>query len=222
MKRSFVAAAVLLAASLFAVSPARADDTNLAIGVHAGTLGYGISLEKPIDDKLAIRVQNGLFSLSANSTSNTVNYNGTLTFSNYATLVDFHPGGGHFRLTAGAVLGNDHINASGTPNGDGTYTINGNLYTAAQVGTLNGQVKLGGFAPYLGIGAGSSHKAGLSFTYDAGIAFRSSTASLSATGTGVGTAQFDADLAAAQAKLQSNANYLKTYPVIDIGLSYRL
>jgi len=219
--KSLLLASVVATAAAFALAPAAQADDTIAAGVHAGTLGYGISVEKPLNRFFGVRVQNGIASYSSSGSSSTFTYTGTLHYSNYAVLVDFHPLGGAFRVTAGGVLsGNDHLAATGTPNGNGTYTINGDTYTAAQVGQLNGEVKFGGAAPYLGIG--SSGRGPISFVSDVGIAFRSVNSTLAATGLAVGTPTFDSDLAAAQAKLQHDVSFLKTYPVVDIGLRIKI
>lgn len=52
---------------------------------------------------------------------------------------------------------------TGTPT-NGTYTLNGNTYSAASVGSVGGPVAVGNkVAPYLGIGYGNVSGAGVNF-----------------------------------------------------------
>ena len=80
---------------------------------------------------------------------------GTYTFT-VPLLLDIHPGGGHFRLTAGAYLQpNSQADLSATP-GRNTQ-IGSHTYAPDVIGTLTGKIEVDStFTPYLGIGFGNT------------------------------------------------------------------
>ncbi len=105
---------------------------------------------------------------------------------------------------------------------NGTYTINGNTYAVSQVGTVSGTAKLGSSAPYVGFGIGAPRRRGTYLTADVGVAFRSVTTSLDASGPAAQMPQFQADLAKARNDFANSVSVLKTYPVISLGLATRM
>ena len=75
-------------------------------------------------------------------------------------------------------------NGVGTPSGSGTFTINGNTYTRAQVGTLSTTSKFPGAMPCLGLGFGTPANRGgrVKFLFDLGAAIGKPTVALTSTG----------------------------------------
>jgi hypothetical protein len=220
--RLFLPTVLALGATLLSSIAASANEPIPTVGLNAGTLGYGIVVERRLTRYVGFRVQNGMLTFSHNGTASDLNYNGNGRFNNVAALADFHPFGGGFRLTAGGLFGNDKLTATGTPTAN-SYTINGTTYSAAQVGTVNGTVTLGGAAPYFAIGTGSTSRHGLSFGFDAGVALRSPSASLTASNPNASALPgFSQNLATAQAQLQHDANVLRTYPVVNFAFAYKV
>jgi hypothetical protein len=222
MKKTAIHLAI--AALSLAAAPAFASGLgSLDVGVTAGTLGYGPQVGMTIvPNKFDARLNFGYLSYSYNTTSNNVAYNGHLKLSNVGLLADWHPFAGAFRLTAGAFYNDNKFDLNGQPSGAGTYTFNGNTYTAAQAGTVNANVSFNSISPYIGFGFGDGGTgAGLHFTSDVGVMYQGKpSASITATGAAADPA-LAADVAAAQTKLQSDLSSFQWYPVLQVGLDYR-
>ncbi len=212
-----------LSCALLAPAAARADVlAQSATDLHVSSLGYGVALSHAIAPGAELRLSTGTLALTRSGSADNLDYTGTARLRNVAALLDFHPGRTPFRLSAGMLFGSDRIDVTGTSSGNGTYTINGNTYTAAQVGTVTGSAKLGSSAPYVGFGIGAPRRRGTYFTADAGVVFRSVSTTLDASGPATQMPQFQADLAQARRDFASSANVLRTYPVLSLGLATRM
>jgi hypothetical protein len=212
-----VAALTLVAAPAFASGLGSLD-----AGVTVGTLGYGPQVGMVIvPDKFDARLNFGYLSHSYNTTSQSVAYSGHIKLNNLGLLGDWHPFAGSFRLTASAFYNGNKFDLSGKPSA-GSYTFNGNTYTADQVGSVTARVKFKSIAPYVGFGWGdNSSSAGLHFTSDFGVMYQGRpNATITATGALSNPTLAD-DVHAAQSKLQSDLNKFQWYPVLQIGAVYR-
>ncbi len=210
----------VLAATIASIGAASAGQFDT--GLTGGTLGVGPQIGMVIvPNKLDARLNFGYLHYSYNTTSDGVYYDGHLKLQNVGLLGDWHPMGGAFRLTAGLFYNDNKFDLTGQPSG-GTYTINGNTYTAAQAGTVTASVDFNSVAPYVGFGWGdNSDGAGLHFTSDFGVMYQGTpSAHVTATGAAANPA-LASDVQAAQAKLQSDLNNFKWYPVVQVGLVYR-
>ena len=79
---------------------------------------------------------------------------------------------GPFRLTGGVIYDRNRYNVNGQPSG-GTFTLNGNTYSASDVAASGRGGKPGGTsAPYLGIGWGNVAGMGVNFYADLGVMFQ--------------------------------------------------
>jgi len=214
-------AAGAFACAALAPVAARADVLSDNVGaIQLSTLGYGVSIGHTIAPHVDLRLASGTLSYGHNVTSDGITYNGTLQLHNVSALVDVHPLNGPFRITGGFVFGNDHIDVVANAQ-NGTYTINGTPYSAAQAGAIYGTAKLSSGAPYIGIGMGAPHRLGIYVTADAGVVFRTVNTSLYATGPAAATPQLQSDLAAARNTFANDLGWLKTYPVVSVGLATR-
>jgi hypothetical protein len=207
---------VPLVAALAAIGSAHAE----GVGVRAGTLGVGGDFGWHLAPTLNARLGYSAYSRDTSVTSTNVHYDGKLKLSNLPLLVDFSPFG-PFHLTAGIVGNNNKIDVTGTPTGS-SYTINGTPYTASQVGSLSGKIKLGNsVAPYFGIGWGNVAGAGVNFYADLGVMYQGSPkTTLNVTcGSGVNCTTLQNDVAAEQQALDDKVKKYKYYPVVGIGLT---
>jgi hypothetical protein len=195
--------------------------SDVSVGLQVGTLGAGVVAAVPLTKDVAARIGVNGYNYNYNTTSNGVAYDGHLKLQSAEFFADWHPWGGSFRLTGGVLYNNNKFDLTGTPSG-GSYTFNGTVYTASQVGSVNANVDFNKVAPYIGFGWGdNSQTAGLHFTSDIGVAYQGSPkATITATGA-ASNAQLASDVQASQAKLQSDLNNFRFYPVIEMGLVYR-
>lgn len=209
-----------IALMTLALFPAMAYADDMAVTGKVGTLGLGAELTTPIADGITGRVGLNMFSYNMNTTRSTVNYDMKLQLQTVSALADWYPMDGGFRTSAGLFYNNNKATFNALPTA-GNYTINGVAYTAAQVGTLQGNMSFNSLAPYIGIGWGNpvSKDKGWGFMADVGVLYQGTPkATLTTTGAAVGLA---ASVAAEQAKLQSALNSFTWYPVATVGVSYK-
>lgn len=221
MKKLYLA--VLAGAA--SMSAAAAD---FGLSVEAGTTGLGIHAVVPVQKQLNARIGTSLLNYSFDGSTSNVDYDFKLKLKTLDALLDWYPADGAFRFTGGVVYNGNKITANGRPTAAGTYTLNGNTYTAASAGTLNGQVDFRNFAPYLGIGWGNAvagDKAGFGFNADLGVLFqgspRTSLANNGCAAPAPVCAQLAADVAAENVRLRDEVKDFKAYPVLRVGVSYR-
>ena len=202
--------------------PCMASASDFGIEGHGSTLGLGGELDYAVNSYFTARVQFNRYDYSYRGTKEQIDYDFDLHLKSYAAMLDWHPFAGTFRVTGGYFSNKNAIDAVAVP--QGSYTINGHTYTAAQVLTLYGTIGFKPNVPYLGIGWTTlgPTDTGLGFTFDVGALFQGTPqANLYATGPITTQAQFQSDLRAEQAKLQDDVNSYKTYPVISLGITYR-
>lgn len=202
--------------------PGAAFASDFGVDAHVSTLGLGGELNYSINSYFTARVDFNRYNYSYSGTKQQINYDFDLHLKSYSAMLDWHPFAGTFRVSAGYFSNKNDIAALATP--QGSYTINGTSYTAAQVGVLSGAITFNASVPYLGIGWSTlgTESTGLGVEFDVGALFQGSPkVQLSATGAAASNAQFQSDLAAEQTKLQGDLNSFKTYPVVSLGLAYR-
>jgi hypothetical protein len=215
MRSRFVA--VLLGALCLIPAAARADSFDpISFGVHAGTLGAGITLERPLLFDLSARVTTGLLSTSSVRTYDGAPWTSTFHENNVLVAMDWRPYAGRWRLSGGLLFGGDNVTKV-AQNVNGNYLLNGTVYPVSGAGVVTGRVSFAQPALYLGFGGGTGILKGLTIAFDAGIVVRNGQLSTSASGPLQGNAQFESDLAATAAQFRTRL----IQPVIGIGLVYR-
>jgi hypothetical protein len=194
---------------------------DASLGVRFGTLGIGAEVAKLVNPHIGLRVGANFLNYSTTRTESDISFDAKLKMKGVSALVDLFPGArGSFHLTGGIMTNPVDITATGVPNSNGSYTINGTTYTSAQVGTLSAEGKWPKTSPYAGLGFGTpAGKGGLKFVFDLGAVISKPTITLAATGNAPG---LQANVAAQQAKTQADVEkYAKVYPVVSFGLVVR-
>ena len=215
----WTSACVVIATALGALPAAQAA----GVGVRAGTTGIGADVAFGLMPTLAARIGYSGLSYNTDIDATDIEYDTKLRLSNLNLLIDFSPLG-PFRVTGGLIINDNKADVTGRPSG-GTYRINGVTYPAAAIGSLSGTVKSGSrAAPYLGIGYGNVAGLGVNFYFDLGVMFQGTpearlTASCGAALSASQCAQLSNDVAAEQARLQSDISNFKYYPVANIGVT---
>jgi hypothetical protein len=210
----------LAAVALFAAAGAA---QAAGAGLRIGTTGLGADFGWELAPTLGARIGVSGGQYNTHVDSGDVRYDSKLKLANANFFLDWSPLG-PFRITAGIIPNNNKIDVTGEPQG-GTFTFNGNTYTAAQIGSLTGEVKPGtSAAPYLGIGYGNVWTRGVNFYFDLGVMFQGSPkATLNLTCGPAATpgqcAQAQGDVAAEQARLEDNLKKFKYFPVANIGIT---
>lgn len=218
MSKEHLKAFGLIAAIAAAVSsPAMAEDGKIGVGVTGGTLGIGPEVSIAASDSVAIRGNATFLSVSRGFNSSDIDYEGTAKLGSYGLMLDYHIGGGGFRLSAGGRINNNHADIKATPTA--AVGINGTVYQPAAIGTISGRGDFKSFAPALTLGYAGNLKKGLKFGFEAGALFQGSARikSFDASGGGV----LVADLEAERQSLQDDVDDFKIYPILQLSFGYR-
>ena len=152
-----------------------------------------------------------------------IDYDVDADLLSFPVMLDWYPfKNSGFRISAGALINKNEADLEASS--QSSYTINGTTYTAAQLGTLNGNVDFNEVAPYVGIGWGNalSKDKRWSFTCDFGVAFQGeANIDLSATGPIASDPTFQEDLAQEKRELEKELEDYQYYPVIALGITYK-
>lgn len=222
MKKTF-AAFGLIAGLMTTTAQAEVD-----VAGAVGTTGIGFHASTPITPSLNARF--GLGYLDYNTSGNTrdMDYDLDLKANTYDALLDWYPkADSTFRITGGLSYNGNKIDVHARPNPAGAYTIQGNTYSAADVGSVTGKVDFNKVAPYLGIGWGrpSTKEKGWSFSSDIGVLFMGTPKTrLAASGCSAPAAvcnQLASDIARENSALAEEVRKFKLYPVVRIGINYK-
>ena len=221
----FAKQTVLAVAALLAAGTACAQ-----VGVTAdiGTTGVGAHVVMPMTARLNARFGANYLKHDFDKTSDGVDYNLKGKLQTFDVLVDWYlTEGGSFHLTGGAVYNGNKFDVRGKPNGAGTFNINGNPYTASDVGILSGRIDFRKAAPYLGIGWGNAaaQAGGWNVTTDLGVFYQGSpNVQLAVSGCTASSAicnRLAQDVEAARRQLGDDTSSFKIYPVARVGIGYR-
>ena len=218
--------------AVLAAGNVQANDSDLALTGKLGTLGAGLDLTYNVSPKFNARFNINGGSGDADGVEDGVNYKGSLDLMTVGGLVDYHPTGGGFRLSAG--LYNNRNKISSQAEGDNNNVlIGGRAYDLT--GTLDSDIAFKSTAPYLGLGWGNSvgHKKRFSFSLDVGVLFQGSPeATLKGSGSAVdrltsttidmsNDPTFLAEVQAEQDNLNEEMKDFEYYPVVSAGMSYK-
>ncbi|MCK5110788.1 MAG: hypothetical protein KAQ94_04650 [Arcobacteraceae bacterium] len=192
--------------------------TDGAPGLKIGTLGAGVEYTSKYNDKLDLRLGVNYYSHKDSGTKSDINYDINLKLQTVAAIADYHVFNNGFILSAGVMLNNNELNFDARSSA--TYNIDGTVYTAAQVGTLKGQVKFNRVSPYVGIGySGATKSTGWSFTAELGALYQGNAkVDLSTTSN---NASVIASVENEEEALKNELDGLKWYPVLSIGVVYK-
>jgi hypothetical protein len=191
---------------------ASAGDGGTVYG-QVSTLGYGLGYSKSVSESWALRGQYSGYSasltgnLSDTGSGAGTSLDGKLKMETLGLLADWYPFGGGFRMTLGAAANNNKLDFSGVGSVNGvTANVNGTLKFSS------------GYSPFVGIGYLSrpATAKGLGFVFELGVLFQDPKVDMTATGGGV----TQADINKQKAKIEDDAQALRNYPVLALGISY--
>lgn len=194
---------------------------DLAINVHASTLGLGGEISKLIGGHIGMRLGGNVLNYNGQQTIQGISYDARFNFKNYTALADLFPvDHGSFHFTGGYVSETDGVNGTAVPAAGGTITLNGTQYTSAQVGVVTGKLTFPRSGAYAGIGWGSPSSRGgrVRLLLDLGAVIGTPTFDMHATNESADP-QIAADVTAQREKTREKIdNYGKAWPVMSLGL----
>jgi hypothetical protein len=195
---------------------------GFALMLSAGTAGGGFAVGYSIARPLAVRLGANLFSFGGTLISGKdsddiqIGIDYKLKLQTVNLLVDYYPfKRTGVRLTGGVFYNLNQISFFGTPTKD--VKFNDVVFTAAEVGTVDGGATFSKIAPYLGLGFGNPYtRHRLKFMFDLGLFYQQSPQITFVT-TGLLEPSNDQGPV-----IENNLRPLKYYPVITFGLAYKL
>ena len=216
------------AALLTAGAASATDMGDMGVSAEVGTTGAGAHFSVPLQQNLNARFGFGYLTYTHDGSTTDMDYRFKLKLQTIDALLDYYPiTNSGFRITGGVVLNGNKVTANAKPNSSGTYTINGNTYSASDAGDIDGKIDFRNVAPYVGIGWGNavSTNEGWGFTSDIGVIYQGSAkSSLTNSGCTAGAAvcdQLASDLRVENDNLNDKGDDLKLYPVVRVGVNYR-
>lgn len=199
-------------------SATRADDVG--INLKAGTLGLGVELSKSFSDKFSVGLGFNSYDHKTTDRTSDVDYDFSFDLQSVALLANYHPFGGVFRLTSGVVHNKNELNLTGKPTGS-SYVINGQTYTSAEVGTLNGKLTFNSTAPYLGLGWGNRPGSRWGLAADIGVLYQGSPQlALSASGA-LSDPALASNVEQERRSAEEDLSDFEWYPVLSLGMYFR-
>jgi len=203
------------------------------VGVKMSTLGYGIEAAYALSEKISARVSYHRINLNLDTTRDDIKYELDLKLNTLATLLDWHPLRGGFRISGGLLVNNNALQSQATGQNEREYGIGDEIYTGDFI--LTGNVTFRKMAPYLGIGWGMSpsKKRGWSLLADIGVLFHGQPKiKLEARGqivrkrdgqifNDISDPELSENLAKEEQELNDKIKDYAFYPVVSLGVAYQ-
>ncbi len=195
---------------------------GFALILSVGTVGGGLSIGHSVSRQFSLRTGVSLFNYAGTiktgkETDNIkINLAYKLNLQTAHLLADFYPvKQSGIRLTGGAFYNLNQVTFFGTPNND--VKFNDISFTTAEVGTLDGKAVFNKIAPYIGLGFGNPYTRNrLKVMFDIGFFYQQSPQITFKT---TGLLEPSSDQGAV---IENNLKALKYYPIVNLGISYKL
>lgn len=209
-----VFAAVLLSAAVQA-------ETSHRVTASAGSLGYGLALDRALNQSLSARLQLQGYRRSFDGSRSSIDYQMQLGLRALGLLLDWRPFQRGFRISGGVFYNDSSLDGDAVPS-RGSYSIGGTRYDAAEVGALSGELRFKRYVPYVGVGWERPGGHRLGWNFDLGVAFQGlAEVDLEADGPVADDPGFSADLAREEEQLEQSLRSFQFYPVFSLGMYYR-
>lgn len=223
MKKIIKAITVITLMTSALSSSALADHGFVAIGPKVSTQGLGLDARAPITDQFYARLGAHYFTYTYNKDrTDRIAFKAKLTLLSIPLMLDWHPfEGSGFRLSAGLGYNGNKVKATGSAKQGAT--VNGQFYTAEQIGSVSAEVKLGNsMAGLVTIGYDSSfiNNGPLSFNMEAGVMYTGTpklTVSSNGDGGRIVKENIEKDV---NNRFNDAKRYLKLFPVLSVGVKY--
>ena len=212
-----------------------------AFGVFASPLGVGVGAATTLSRSLNLRAAGNFFGYGLSGESNGVKYQGSLSFRSIQASVDWFPWAKNFHLSPGVLFYNqNHATVHGGVAAGESFTINDATYYsgAADPVTLYGSVTFRRTSPMLTLGWGNwlprKREKHFSFPFEVGFAYVGEppliltfTGVVCDTPNDINCRSIDSDptvqqnIDAQRKKYQDDLDYIRFYPVVSTGVTYK-
>lgn len=206
-----------------------ATSNGLSLGPRAATAGLGAELSFPLGGVFRGRLAAGTASYGLDFDSKRVTYEGDAELRSLLAVADLYPGGGGFRLSAGALL-NDNRLEGDAPVRDVLLDNDVPVPAGLELGTLHAEAGVDEVAPYAGLGwdRGPGGRRGWHLSLDLGVAYHGEPDVRLRLDTPIpvgaipgGQALVDRVLAEEERELEEELADYRWFPVVGLALAYR-
>jgi hypothetical protein len=215
----------ILCGAISALALAASAQAGVGVDVSAGTPGVSGNLHLQVTPLLTLRGGYNFFDFELDGQEyDDIVYDADLAFSQLGGFVDIHPFMNGFTVTGGVLFGERAVELTATPTEN--IEIGGQVFTAEEVGRLEGGADFGDQAYYAGIGWDSTTHGlmPVSLVIRAGVALTDSPA---VTMRNVGgsmdpliQAEINRELEQEVADLQSEFEDFEFFPMISVGIGF--
>jgi hypothetical protein len=197
-----------------------ANADGVGVSLKIGTLGPGADLTVGLLSTVNLRLNvNGFsYKMKIEDEEDSAELTPEFNWFTAGGILDWHPGGGIFRISAGMFLNNNEL------------TISANLNEPVEIGDheyrlsdVHGKISFDNFAPYFGIGLGNAVSGGRwHVAFDLGVLLQGSPrVELSATAANpLVQPLLDVDVEKQRKDFEDDLKAFDIYPVLALGISY--
>lgn len=225
IKASILAAMLALGAGTAAIAgPIEDKPVGLTYGLVAGSLGFGSEVIYTRNNAFSVRaVHNGIRGAMDHELEGTeFEIDGRI--SSAGVMLDFHPTGEMFRLSAG-VRRHRIFEGNLSATFDNDFEYNGTSYSEAGPTTLTGRIGLREYSPVATLGWRGALRPNVDLTAEFGAMYIGTPdVELSASGgaaEGSNAAQFNSQVETHRQSIEDGLGRLGIYPIAQIGISMR-
>ena len=202
-----------------------AANADFGVGIKAGTLGLGVEGRWSPLPWLDIRVGANRYDYDATGTQADIDYDSTLSLDTYFLTGNFRFPVSPFRVTAGMYSNGNELQMASQDTLGADFTIGGQTFSAADVGSLQSATSFNDTAPYLGFGYDFEVFGKVGLNLDFGVLWQGEpSVSLYATGLETAPAQIQAALLPAleseRLEIEDEISDYKAWPVISLSFVY--
>ena len=217
-----ISKATLVALALAFSSAANAD---FGVGLKAGTLGLGVEGRWSPLPWLDLRMGANQYDYDATGAQAGIDYNATLALDTFFLTGNFRFPVSPFRVTAGMFSNGNELQMASQDTLGTDFTIGGQTFSAADVGSLQSTTSFDDTAPYLGFGYDFEVFGKVGLNLDFGVLWQGvPSVSLYATGLETAPAPVQAALLPAleteRLELEDEVSDYKAWPVISLSFVY--
>ncbi len=208
------AAAVLIAST----SPSLAQGRDsAAVGAQGSTAGFGPEISYSVSPLLTLRGVGNYLAFDHDRTIEGIDYDFGVDLMSAGGFLDYHPMRNGFHVSVGALYSENEANLTAfAPAG----TIIGGTILPAD-SNLSGDLEFSSpIAPYVGIGYDTTFtsRSNWSFIMRAGVMYQGDPEVTLTESTGAAS---PGDLAAEASQIEDDVDFLRFYPVVSVGVTYR-
>jgi hypothetical protein len=215
----------MLTAAVSAAALLASAQAGIGADLSVGTPGVSGNIHFQVTPLVTLRGGYNLFDFEFEDQEyDDISYDADLGFTQFGGFVDVHPFMNGFTVTGGVLFGDRTVGLTATPTEN--LEIGGQVFTAEQVGRLEGGADFGDQAYYAGIGWDSTThglmpvavviRAGVALTDSPTITMRNVGGSVDP----LVQAEIDRELEQEISDLQSEFEDFEFFPMISVGIGF--